>query len=66
MKFSSIAAVVAGFVASVTAQTPPGYTWAQTNKTLYLKYPGFPVFKGGAVLPYNGMFRPPVCEASTH
>lgn len=54
MKFSPLIAAVAGLATSVLAQTPPGYTWAQTNKTLFLKYPGFPVFKGGAVLPYAG------------
>ena len=55
MKFSSLIVAVAGFATSLLAQTPPGYTWAQSNNTLYLKYSGFPVFKGGAVLPYAGM-----------
>ena len=55
MKFLSLIAAVAGLATSALAQTPPGYTWAQSNKTLFLKYSGFPVFKGGAVLPYAGM-----------
>ena len=66
MKISSIIAIATGFVASVVAQTPPGYTWAQTNNTLYFKYPGFPVFKGGAILPYAGMsiVKAPTLRAS--
>ena len=54
MKFSSFIVAVAGLATSVLSQTPPGYTWAQSNTTLFLKYQGFPVFKGGAVLPYVG------------
>ena len=55
MKFSSLVVAVAAFATNILAQTPPGYTSAQTDTTLFLKYPGFPVFTGGKVLPYAGM-----------
>ena len=54
MKLLSLVAAATALATSVIAQTPPNYTWAQSNQTLYLKFTGFPIFKGGAVLPYAG------------
>ena len=54
---SSFIAAAACLVASAVAQTPPGYTLAHSNSTLYLKYWGFPIFPAGSILPYAGAHR---------